>query len=116
MQLLTEAINQNWQAEKIQSWVEKNTKEFFTFHPETKLKLLRSLNQKQIWQAFELLLELPQFMAVDLDKRLVLMLQSFPHLRSWERNGLWEVSFRRRIKEHTHVSMVAPEIELVIPG
>ncbi|BAB75393.1 asr3694 [Nostoc sp. PCC 7120 = FACHB-418] len=55
-------------------------------------------------------------MAVDLDKRLVLILQSFPHLRSWERNGLWEVSFRRRIKEHTHVSMVAPEIELVIPG
>ncbi|MBD2255080.1 ATP-binding protein [Nostoc parmelioides] len=106
LQLLTEAINQNWQAEKIENWVEKNAKEFFTFHPETKLKLLRSLSQKQIWQAFELLLELPQIMAVDLDKRLVLILQSFPHIRSWDRNGLWEVSFRRKIKEHTHVSYV----------
>ncbi|QLE57092.1 ATP-binding protein [Nostoc sp. TCL26-01] len=106
LQLLAEAISQNWQPEKIHNWVTQTESEFFGFHPESKLKLLRPLSEKQLWQAFELLLELPQIMAIDLNQRVVLILQSFPHIRSWDRNGLWEITFRRKIKAHTHVSYV----------
>lgn len=67
LQLLAETISQNWEAAKIQHWVAENASEFFIFDSETQLKLLRSLNQKQLWQAFELLLQLPQIMAVDVD-------------------------------------------------
>ncbi|WYL98253.1 MAG: ATP-binding protein [Gloeotrichia echinulata CP02] len=106
VQLLAEAISQNWEPVKLQNWVSKTASEFFVFHPEGKLKLLRSLDQKQLWQAFEILLELPQIIAVDLHQRVVLILQSFPHIRSWDRNSLWEMTFRRKIKEKTQVSYV----------
>ncbi|BAZ47844.1 hypothetical protein NIES4103_04480 [Nostoc sp. NIES-4103] len=106
IQLLAEAISQNWQAAQIQDWVTNFGNEFFVFLPEGKLKLLRSLNQKQLWQAFEILLNLLQFMAVNLNKRVVLILQSFPHIRSWDRNHLWEATFRQQINIQTHVSYV----------
>jgi hypothetical protein len=41
-----------------------------------------------------------------LHQRVVLILQSFPHIRSWDRNSLWEMTFRRKIKEKTQVSYV----------
>ncbi|MBD2563428.1 MULTISPECIES: ATP-binding protein [Nostoc] len=104
--LLTETISQNWEAAQIQDWVSNFGKEFFVFHPEGKLKSLRSLNQKQLWQAFEILLNLLQIMAIALNKRVVLILQSFPHIRSWDRNGLWEATFRREINVQSHVSYV----------
>jgi hypothetical protein len=106
LQLLAEAISQNWETAKIQNWVNHQTSEFFSFDIEKKLKLSRSLNQKQLWQAFEIALELPQIIAVDLHKRLVLILHSFPHIRSWDRNGLWEATFRRKINQDTHVNYV----------
>ncbi|BAY27606.1 hypothetical protein NIES2100_74310 [Calothrix sp. NIES-2100] len=106
LQLLAEAISQNWEIAKIQNWVHHHASEFFSYDVEKKLKLLRSLNQKQLWQAFELLLELPQMMAVDLQKRLVLIMHSFPHIRSWDRNNLWEATFRRKINQDTHVNYV----------
>jgi hypothetical protein len=106
LQLLAEAISQNWEIAKIQNWVNHHASEFFMFDVEKKLKLSRSLSQKQLWQAFELLLELPQIMAVDLQKRLVLILHSFPHIRSWDRNSLWEATFRRKINQDTDVNYV----------
>ncbi|HLO87725.1 MAG TPA: ATP-binding protein [Nostocaceae cyanobacterium] len=106
VQLLADAISQNWQPTAIQDWVEKNATEFFTFSSESKLKLLRSLSAKQLWQAFELLLNLLQTIAVDLNRRIVLILQSFPHIRSWDRPGLWEATFRREVKAHPQVSYV----------
>jgi hypothetical protein len=106
LQLLLEAISQNWQANKIESWVEKSASEFFSFNSESKLKLSHSLDQKQLWQAFTSLLELLQIMANDLNQRVVLILQSFPHIRSWDRNGLWESTFRQEVKNHPHVSYV----------
>jgi hypothetical protein len=106
IQLLAEAITQNWQAAQIQDWVSNFGNQFFVFHPEGKLKVLRSLNQKQLWQAFEILLNLLQIMAINLNKRVVLILQSFPHIRSWDRNHLWEATFRREINVQTHVSYV----------
>ncbi|WP_016949350.1 ATP-binding protein [Anabaena sp. PCC 7108] len=106
IQLLTEAISQNWEAKKIETWVNQTASEFFIFHAESKLKLLHSLNQKQLWQAFIILLELLQMMSADLDRRVVLILQSFPHIRSWDRHSLWESTFRQEVKAHPHVSYV----------
>lgn len=117
VQLLGEAISPHFERSLIQEWVATSAGEFFVFNPEEsggRLKLLRSqsrssaqsLNQKQLWQAFEMLLSLPQLLAESLGKRVVLILQSFPHIRSWDRNGLWEATLRREIKHQTQVSYV----------
>ncbi len=117
LQLLAEAISQNFDAMQIESWIKTTACKFFSFRNDEnggKLKLLRSslassttgANQKQLWQAFELLLKLPQQLIESDDKRVVLILQSFPHIRSWDRSGLWEATLRREIKAQTHVSYV----------
>jgi hypothetical protein len=106
LQLLAEAIAQNWEAKKIKSWVKQSASEFFIFNADSKLKLLLSLNQKQLWQAFTSLLELLQIMAQDLNQRVILILYSFPHIRSWDRNNLWESTFRQEIKANPQVSYV----------
>ncbi|MFH7029156.1 MAG: ATP-binding protein [Heteroscytonema crispum UTEX LB 1556] len=106
VQLLCEAINQNFEPAMLRYWVATTAGEFFACNPEGKLKLLRSLNQKQVWQAFEMVIHLPQILVETQNQRLVLILQSFPHIRSWDRNGLWEATLRREIKAHTHVSYV----------
>ncbi len=107
VQLLGETVSQ-FEQELIQEWIVKSG-EFFVFNPEAsggRLKLLRSLSQKQLWQAFEMLLHLPQHLAESMGKRVVLILQGFPHIRSWDRNGLWETTLRREIKQQTQVSYV----------
>lgn len=107
VQLLGEAMSQ-FEQELIQEWIVKSG-EFFVFNPEAsggRLKLLRSLSQKQLWQAFEMLLHLPQRLAESMGKRVVLILQGFPHIRSWDRNRLWETTLRREIKQQTQVSYV----------
>ncbi|MBD2293020.1 ATP-binding protein [Anabaena sphaerica FACHB-251] len=106
VQLLAEAISQNWEAKKIETWVKQTASEFFIFNAESKLKLLRSLNQQQLWQAFTILLKLLQMMADNLDQRIILILQSFPHIRSWDRNNLWESTFRKEVKANPYVSYV----------
>ncbi|PAX60776.1 ATP-binding protein [Brunnivagina elsteri] len=108
VQLLAETISQNFDNQPIQNWVTTSTSEYFVFENEasSKLKLLRGLNQKQLWQAFEFLLKLPQRLAEDDDKRGVLILYAFPHIRSWDRGGLWEATFRREIKVQTRISYV----------
>ena len=106
VQLLAEAISQNWEADKIQNWVNENSSEFFNFNSENQLKLIHSLQQKQLWQAFANLLNLLEIMAADLNQRILLILQSFPHIRSWDRQGLWETTFRQEVKIYPHVSYV----------
>ncbi|PLZ95371.1 ATP-binding protein [Fischerella thermalis CCMEE 5268] len=113
VQLMAEAIAQNFDAVKIQDWVASSGKEFFRFQieenssiPTSKLIPMRSLNPKQLWQAFELLLKLPQILAESQNQRVVIILQSFPHIRSWDRHSLWEATFRREINQQTHVNYV----------
>nr|WP_202896014.1 ATP-binding protein [Iningainema tapete] len=108
LQLLAETISQNFAPTQIQSWVTQNASEFFICHPQQRdgFKVLRSLNQKQLWQAFELLLKLPQQLVENIDKRVVLILNSFPHIRSWDRNGLWETKLRGEVNQQTQVSYV----------
>ena len=97
VQLLAEAINQSWKAEKIQIWLNENRSAFFTFNSESQLKLIRSLDS---------LLDLLEIMAIDLNQRILLILVSFPHIRSWDRQGLWETTFRKEVKAYPHVSYV----------
>jgi hypothetical protein len=106
IQLLAEEISQNWDLGKIYDWANNYTGDFFVSDSHSKLRLKRSLSQKQLWRAFEILLNLLQTMAISLDQRVVLILQSFPHIRSWDRHSLWEMTLRREIKEQTHVSYV----------
>lgn len=121
VQLLCEALSQTFKNEAaeavIQKWIAACAGEFFVFNPEgsgAKLRVLRktksssqaSLSQEQLWQAFEMLIQLLQLLAESLDKRVVLILQSFPHIRSWDRNRQWENFLREEIKVQTKVSCV----------
>ncbi|RUT03157.1 hypothetical protein DSM106972_054650 [Dulcicalothrix desertica PCC 7102] len=109
LQLLAEAVSQNFQPAQIKNWVNTKAREYFVFNSDEttgKLKLIRSLNLKQLWQAFELLLKLPQQLAEADSKRVVLILHTFPHIRSWDKNGEWEATLRREIKAQTFVSYV----------
>ena len=53
-----------------------------------------------------MLLHLPQHLAESMGKRVVLILQGFPHIRFWDCNGLWETTLRREIKQQSEVSYV----------
>jgi hypothetical protein len=108
VQLLAETIGQNFNNSQIQDWVKTSANEYFVFENEAsrKLKLRCGLDQKQLWQGFEFLLKLPQKLAQDDDKRGVLILYAFPHIRSWDRSGLWEATFRREIKVQTRTNYV----------
>ncbi|WP_017655670.1 ATP-binding protein [Fortiea contorta] len=106
VQLLAAEINQNWHSVQLQNWIERNASEFLSFEPEGKLKPWPNLGENEIWRTFEILLDLLQIMAVALNQRVVVILHSFPHIRSWDRYGLWEVTLRRDIKAQTHVSYV----------
>jgi hypothetical protein len=109
LQLLAETISQSFDAAEINAWLDKTARELFAFHLEEtggKLKLLRCLNQKQLWQAFEILISLPQQLVTGSEQRVILILQSFPHIRSWDRNNLWEGTLRREIKRQDKVSYI----------
>ncbi|BAZ12755.1 hypothetical protein NIES4071_45880 [Calothrix sp. NIES-4071] len=109
LQLLAEAVSQNFHFSQIKSWVNETAREYFRFdalETSCKLSLTRGLNSRQLWQAFELLVKLPQQIASADEKRVVLILHTFPHIRSWDKNGLWEATLRREIKAQTYVSYV----------
>ncbi len=121
VQLLCEALSQTFKsaAEQslIQKWITSSpAEEFFAFNSDEsggRLRLLRGFKPQQLWQAFELLLGLPQFLGESLGKRVVLILHSFPHIRSWDRNGVWETFLRQTIKQQTDVNyvLIAPIAE-----
>ncbi|WP_439566259.1 ATP-binding protein [Gloeocapsopsis crepidinum] len=109
IQLLAEAISQSFDSTLLQTWVNTIAKDLFTIHVDensTHLRLASAITPKQLWQAFERLIQLPQLLAEVVNKRVVLILQSFPHLRSWDRNSEWENTLRREIKSQTRVSYV----------
>lgn len=114
VQLLCESIDQTFQsaAERavIQQWIKYDAAESFVLQDlgsgRQRLKPLQADSQKHLWRAFETLLNLPQVLAQSLGRRVVLILQSFPHIRSWDRNGAWETFLRQEIKRQTQVSYV----------
>ncbi len=112
VQLLCDSINQTFNSSSalsiIQQWVAESAHGLFTLAPKSgglpQIQPLRDLNREQLWHAFEILLQLPQLLAETLGCRVVLILQSFPHIRSWDRNGQWETLLRQEIKRQTEVS------------
>ncbi|MEB3292869.1 MAG: ATP-binding protein [Synechococcales bacterium] len=69
-------------------------------------KLVWEFAKEQEWQLFQALISLPQTLAEWLDCRVVLMVQNFPHLRSWDRQGKWEHYLQQEIQQQTRVSYV----------
>jgi hypothetical protein len=57
-----------------------------------------------LWGIFQALLSLPQKIAESLDCRVVIVLQNFTHIRSWDRKGLWEAYLRQEIQRQSRVS------------
>lgn len=132
LQIIADAIATEFDLNLIKDWVETQGKEFFLVDvvasikvaeetAETpgnqeeqalkslavgKLRLKRGLNSEQLWQAFDLLIKLPQQLIFPSDQRVVLILHSFPHIRSWDKGGQWEAKLRSEINQQTHVSYV----------
>ncbi|WP_414582318.1 ATP-binding protein [Scytonema sp. PCC 10023] len=114
VQLLCESIDQTFQSAAarslMQEWIEDKACGLFVLKDEAsgrqRLKPVRAESQEQQWRAFEVLLHLLQQLAESSGKRVVLILESFPHIRSWDRNGMWETFLRNEIQRQTEVSYV----------
>ncbi|MBD1935731.1 AAA family ATPase [Microcoleus sp. FACHB-68] len=114
VQLLCESIEQAFQSANAQAliaeWIERKASELFVLKDEgngtQRLKPFRVEDQQQQWRAFERLLPLLQSLAESSGERVVLILESFPHIRSWDRNGVWEKFLRKEIERQTQVSYV----------
>ncbi|MEP0812433.1 ATP-binding protein [Trichocoleus sp. ST-U2] len=114
VQLLCESIDQTFQSATAQvfmrEWIERKAAELFVLQDEgngrERLKPVRVEDQQQQWSAFEVLLDLLQGLAESSGGRVVLILESFPHIRSWDRNGVWETFLRKEIERQTQVSYV----------
>lgn len=74
--------------------------------PGRKPQFIWHLFPKEEWGLFQALLALPQAMADWLDCRVVLVLQNFSHVRSWDRSGKWETYLQAEIQRQTRVSYV----------
>jgi len=56
------------------------------------------------WSLFKALLLLPQAIAEQLNCRVVIVFQNFPHIRTWDRSENWERYLRQEIQQQTRVS------------
>lgn len=114
VQLLCESINQTFVSATdhtlMQEWIERKATELFVLNGSRRsrgqLKPIRVKSQEQQWRAFEGLLDLLQELAESTGERVVLILQSFPHIRSWDRHGVWEDFLKQEIERQTQVSYV----------
>ena len=114
VQLLCESINQTFLSATahtlMQEWIEHKAAELFVLNDNgrgrAQLKPIRAKSQEQQWKAFEGLLELLQKLAESTGERVVLILESFPHIRSWDRHGVWENFLKQEIERQTQVNYV----------
>lgn len=67
-------------------------------------QLIWHLSAGKEWALFQALLTLPQVLAEQLDCRVILVFQNFPHIRSWDRGGKWENYLRQEIQRQNRVS------------
>jgi hypothetical protein len=69
-------------------------------------RLTWQVPQREEWLILQALLTLPQFMAEQLNCRIVLVFQNFPHIRSWDRTGQWEGYLREEVSRQSRVNYV----------
>jgi hypothetical protein len=114
VQLICEGISQVVKSqaaiEFLRKWITGDAAQFFVLKEDRRLylhcQLKDSSSEEQLWQAYELLLKVPQQLAVFVNRQVVIILHSFPHIRSWDRNRHWERFLRSEIKRQTNVSYV----------
>lgn len=71
-----------------------------------RLRFVWHLASGKEWGLFQALLTLPQVLAEWLECRVVLVLQNFSHIRSWDRHSKWEHYLRHEIQQQSRVSYV----------
>lgn len=102
---LTETFSTPEELALIQRWsVEHPLSLDQTLAPEARLVWPDEPGQE--WLLFEALLALPQQMAEWLGCQVVLVFSNFPHIRSWDRQGKWEIYLRQEIQRQSRVSYV----------
>lgn len=67
-------------------------------------RLVWHLTPGSEWTGFQALLALPQQLAEALNYRVIVVLQNFSHIRSWDRSGKWETHLRQEIQAQSRVS------------
>jgi hypothetical protein len=72
--------------------------------PDESVRIIWHTPAGKEWPIFEALLTLPQFMSEQLNCRVIIVFQNFPHIRSWDRKGKWETYLREEIQHHNRVS------------
>ncbi|RMG07890.1 MAG: ATP-binding protein [Cyanobacteria bacterium J055] len=94
----------------LREWIATEASQFFVLREGSRVTLhcrLRASSQpEELWQAYELLLQVPQRLAESVDRQAIVILHGFPHIRAWDRNHQWETCLRRQIKRQTAVSYV----------
>lgn len=110
--LICEGISQAVKSEGaiafLQEWVREKAAPFFAFQ-ERRITLLLNLQKSErekLWQAYQMLLEVPQQLAESVGRQVIIILHGFPHIRSWDRNRDWEKLLRSEIERQEAVSYV----------
>lgn len=114
LQLLCESIDQSFPSATAQvlmrEWIDTEAAGLFVLNEDSsnrqRLRLVVSDSPEHLWQAFETVLHLLQRLAESLGGRVVVILQSFPHIRSWDKHRVWETYLRQELNRQTHVSYV----------
>ncbi|MGP1387294.1 MAG: ATP-binding protein [Thainema sp.] len=72
--------------------------------PAGRFRLRWHLGPQQGWTELQSFLALPQQLAERFSYRFVIVLENFPHIRSWDRSQQWETYLRQEIQQQSHVS------------
>ncbi|WP_234488517.1 ATP-binding protein [Oxynema sp. CENA135] len=112
VQLLCEGISQGANSPEaiafIEAWTNSEASQWFQFHPQLarKFSLKRQpvLTSEQLWQAYKILLQLPQQLAVAMDRQAILIFQGFPYIRAWDRTAKWESCLQEAIGQSRRCS------------
>ncbi len=103
--LLCDAIGyMDLRKELIEDWYAPEVSELLSLEA-NRLKPL-TLNESEQWLALKYLLQLPQLMAKAYSRQMVIILEGFPHIRSWDKGGQWETYLRKEINIQKEVSYV----------
>lgn len=109
-QLLCEGISQAVKSpqaiECLQQWTSTEAAQFFSWQGNMAKSLRLIAKPEDVWQAYKLLIHFPQQLAEFVERQVVLILQGFPHIRSWDRQGNWEKLLRQEIQQQNSVSYV----------
>lgn len=114
LQLLCESIDQSFQSATAQvlmrEWIDTEAAGLFVLNNDTnnrqRLRLVVPDSPEPLWRSYETLLHLLELLAESLGERVALILQSFPHIRSWDKQRVWETFLRTELNRQTHVSYV----------